>query len=626
MRLGPRRTPRDAAAVVAAAALLNLAYPPFRALLPSFVCLVPLLPAFEQAGGVRRHAARGFWFGALAHAALLNWMAIALWRFRPPAVALFIVVVLGFGVYTAGLFGAVAWIRQRTRLPLIVVFPVAWTALEWMISRQGPLALPWLGLGTSLGAYPILAQPAEAVGARGLTLVVVVVNVALALAWGRRSHPRRALRLLAGVAAAVSIWLGYGWLRLTGLPLRVAGTALLVQPNLDAEQKWDPALQDSLVGATLALSRAGARGHAPDLIVWPEVALPVALAYRPDWAAALRRHAAESGAALVVGGVDLETLDGRRARTYNAAFLVGAGAPGTRPYRKERLVPAFEWFNGITPGRDNPPARTARGVLGLLICHEIAFEGLARERRRGGADVLVNLANDAWFLGTAAPAQHAAHAVLRAIETRAGVLRVDNAGPSGAVDPLGRVKGWTRVGQRTARIVPMVTSDVRTLYVRLGDWVGLACVLGLGAMMAAGWRRPLKHHLADVLPGMEVLVGRDRAVASEGEGAVHHGTQFALGDAAEDLLERRPEHRLLAVEVEQVHAQHANVGLDERQRMEPRGAEPGPRRREPVAAAPGHGPGQAVEHQPAERGQQPAAPGRGLSAHRVQRHIHSSAA
>jgi apolipoprotein N-acyltransferase len=254
----------------------------------------------------------------------------------------------------------------------------------------------------------------------------------------------------------------------------MAGTVLLVQPNIGARQKWDPLIQDSLVRATAALSRdAAARLH-PDLIVWPEIALPVPLAYRPGWTTVLGRHAAESRAELLVGGIEIE--DGH---TFNAAFHFRPGAAPDRTYRKERLVPVFEWLNGVSRGGRDAPAATRLGRAGILICHEAAFEQLARDRRRDGAEFVVNLANDGWFLGTTAPVHHATHAVLRAIETRAAVVRVGNTGPSGVVDPLGRVGRWTSQELAVAVLDTVVTSPLRPPYARWGDWVGAASIVAM---------------------------------------------------------------------------------------------------------------------------------------------------
>src|SRR5256886_13606715 len=68
------------------------------------------------------------------------------------------------------------------------------------------------------------------------------------------------------------------------------------------------------------------------------------------------------------------------------------------------------------------------GRFGVMICYESAFEDLARGYRRRGAEFLVNITNDAWYGRTAGPYQHAAHLVMRAIETRMGIARAANDG------------------------------------------------------------------------------------------------------------------------------------------------------------------------------------------------------
>lgn len=48
--------------------------------------------------------------------------------------------------------------------------------------------------------------------------------------------------------------------------------------------------------------------------------------------------------------------------------------------------------------------------------------------------------NDGWYLDEAGAYQHAAHSVLRAVETRRPVIRSGNNGWSGWIDPLGRIR------------------------------------------------------------------------------------------------------------------------------------------------------------------------------------------
>src|SRR5947209_8013680 len=227
----------------------------------------------------------------------------------------------------------------------------------------------------------------------------------------------------------------------------------------------------------------------------------------PEWDAAVARRARETRTALLTGGLDATFHDDRSYDYYNAAFFYDATGD-RRPYlvyHKHYLVPIVErvpfldprwfrlkWFGGFGKGRGLPLYPTAMGRFGVLICYESVFEDLARAYRRQGADFLVNVTNDAWYGRTAGPYQHAAHLVLRAVETRMGIARAANSGISGTVDPLGRYHDTTALEVETAVAATLRTSDVTTLYVRLGDWVGRLAVLatlGLAGVLAVDkWR------------------------------------------------------------------------------------------------------------------------------------------
>jgi len=73
-----------------------------------------------------------------------------------------------------------------------------------------------------------------------------------------------------------------------------------------------------------------------------------------------------------------------------------------------------------------------------------------------------------------------------------GIARAANSGISGTVDPLGRYHDTTGLEVETAIAATLRTSDVTTLYVRLGDWVGELCVLATlgfaGVLAVDKWR------------------------------------------------------------------------------------------------------------------------------------------
>jgi apolipoprotein N-acyltransferase len=125
-------------------------------------------------------------------------------------------------------------------------------------------------------------------------------------------------------------------------------------------------------------------------------------------------------------------------------------------------------------------------VVGPLICYEDVFPELARNSVLAGSDVLAVLTNNGWFGEGGAAVQHAAHSVLRAVETRRPALRCGNGGWSGWIDEFGAVRSTLtdesgRIFFRGTRTVA-VTRDARwigrrSFYVLHGDWFVLTSVV-----------------------------------------------------------------------------------------------------------------------------------------------------
>ena len=502
--------------VVVGAVALAASYPPFPLPFLSFVAVVPAILLLQDTGADARRAWRwGLRYGIAANGVVLSWIVVALWHFTPLAALGYFVTVLLLGVFTGALFWFVARVRVALpRVPLALAFPVAWTALEWGVGHLRDVAFPWLGLGTSLADAIVMIQWADLAGARGVTLWVAWVNVLVAQAvldWGTwRLVARRLLPATATIVLAVA----YGIWRLRTLPTRPVGQVALIQPNVGSGEKWE-ANPDSQVATLLAMSRqAGAvAGERVDLYVWPESALPGYLPQRPDWTRRVGVFAAESRTPVITGALDVVFTSRQRYQTFNAAFYfdsLGLTTP-YEAYHKHYLVPVVErvpfvpvrwfrslpwlgnWAGGFGRGRRLPLYHAAIGRFGVLVCYESAFEDLTRGYRRAGADFVANITNDAWFGRTAGPYQHASHLVLRAIETRMGIARAANDGVSEFVDPLGRTAHATRLETRAVVTGSLVTSDVQTLYVRLGDWVGLVVVIGTvglaGGVVVERWAR-----------------------------------------------------------------------------------------------------------------------------------------
>ncbi len=500
--------------------LLALCYPPLHPLVLPFAALVPLavwVAALPDGPAGRASARRGVGLFAVVHFGLLfHWLLPALSALTPVGPALFVLGLLLLGSLTVlwgvALHSAVVGLRA----PIWLALPVSWTGLEWTMAHlPGPLAMPWLGLGTTLTAVPEAVGIAELVGARGVTFWIAAVNglAASALLRGRDASGSRGalgraaawLAILLLVAAPV----GWGFWRASTLEIRSVGRVALVQPavpqrvrlDADAVRRGTFALLDELVPS---IPRGSVR-----VAVLPEMVLPIEPGAPGDSVELrrLREYADEVGAPILFGARGRAATGDPSPR--NSAFLMEPGGLADFRYDKRRLVPVVERSLMLplgVPARYRPVGDFAAGTgwsladvegvaFGATICFESAFADIGRGLRAAGADVLVNLTNDAWF-GTgpseargAALWQHPAHLVMRAIETRAGVVRVANVGFSFAVDPVGRLTDVTDPFDPSIAFVDVRTSDVQTLWVRVGDVTGRASAAGLGLLLLTAWLR-----------------------------------------------------------------------------------------------------------------------------------------
>jgi len=499
--------------------LLALSYPPLHLLVPPFVGLVPFalwVHALPGDAEGRRAAVRGsIMFGTVHFGILFYWILVALIWFTSLAILAFVAALLGL-IGIAVLFG---WILHRAvhgvRVPLWLALPVAWVAAEWARAHlPSTIAFPWLDLGTSLTGFPHLVGIAELVGSRGVSFWLALVNglIATAVLRVRDAGGVRAVALPAALTVlAVAAPMGWGVWRAGTLPVRDAARVTVVQPNIPEHIKLDArAGLDSTYASLIRLVPNLGTGH-NDLVVLPEVVLrifPQADIHR-GYVEPLQAWSAFAASAFLIGGLgyegDLSTGD---YTPYNSAFVVDSLGVWDYQYDKRYLVPfvervpllPVEWFGGLQyfggfgVGEGWPLARVNGTDYGVLICYESSYPEGSRRFRLEGADVLVNITNDAWYgreplyARTTALWQHPAHMVMRAIENRVGVARAANTGISMFIDPVGRVYNATNLFEADLRTDVVRTTDVLTFYTRFGDLAGTGAAIAALVLVLASYR------------------------------------------------------------------------------------------------------------------------------------------
>jgi apolipoprotein N-acyltransferase len=467
----------------------------------AFGALVPLLLAIAGTTW-RRAGVLGFVAGLVFWLATIPWVAQTMVRYGSLPWFLATLILLGLVGYLALYWAAFCVVLSqgplRGGVPYVVGAASLWVALEFLRTYL-ITGFPWNLLGYSQHRNLPLIQVAAVTGVYGVSFVVLAVNAALAraiLTWKCWSG---VLAPLATAALLVAGSVGYGWLWPASDAENDSIRIALVQANIDQGVKWDPTWQDQTLTIYGELTREVARQR-PQLIVWPEAAVPFFLREDPRQAL-VQDMARAAGAYLLVGAPDWQAGQPR-----NTAFLIEPGGRMLERYDKRHLVPFGEYvplsqllffvnplaggaIGAFAPGHEATVFATPSGRFGVVICYEAIFPDEVREFFLSGADFLVNITNDAWFGRSAAPAQHLAMAALRAVENRAYLIRAANTGISAIVAPDGRIVQASGLFSRvvlSGAIIPHTGGSFYTWHGDLFAWgtVGLALAIVLAALAA----------------------------------------------------------------------------------------------------------------------------------------------
>ena len=494
--LSLRPSGRRALVLLGTAFFLGLAFPRTDWEGIVWVGLMPLIvDSLRQS--VRHAFAWGWAFGTVFYLVLLRWLNFTFRTYSdipwPLTWGPILALAAYCALYAGGFAAAVAWFGRRSIVWALCASPFLWVAGEWL---RGHLfgGFPWGLIGYSQYARLPVIQIAELGGVYAGSFVIVAVNAAIAgcfvLAW------RPALGGVAIAGSLLGATLIFGLWRLAAPVPPGEVTVAVMQPSIEQPLKFDPAFGPTTLAIYHTLtSRAGAE-H-PDLIVWPETATPTPLRRDPGLLRTLGALSGSLHVPLLVGSIDIDASTPPKVR--NSAFLLTERGIVGR-YDKIQLVPFGEyvplsgligfvrsWAEFIAelePGSNATVFSGPPAPFGVVICYEGIFPELVREFVKGGARLIVNMTNDAWFGRTSGPWQHLAMYPFRAVEHRVAVVRAANTGISAFIAPTGKIVRRVPLYERTTATerVPLRTRD--TLYSRFGDWLAYLSLAVSGALLA----------------------------------------------------------------------------------------------------------------------------------------------
>ena len=474
------------------------ATPPLDITAGILVGLVVLGRALLEGADVRLGARCGFFFGLAANLIALRFVPEVVPRFTPlPAVAGWAALILLAAAQ------ALPWMIAGALTRTLARHVPGWLAYgsAVYVATFVPAIFPWTPAG-GLAEWPVLLQTADVVGERGVSLVIAIacgLGAEALLAAGRAARVLRAT-LAIGIASVLA---GYGMLRMRMIDAARAAapqaSIALVQPDFDASFRWQDQratmMMDRLTASTRHAEAAGAA-----LTVWPESAYPYTLPHGTTQAPSGERAVLHAGVhGPVLTGAYLGKGGGLGT---NSAILVHDDGVIDPAYDKRHLlwfgetVPLADTFpllrrifargGGLEAGTSSVAFQTGAIRFAVLNCYEDTLPVAGREAMEVAPNVLVNITNDAWFVGSAEGELHLRLAALRSIETRRDLLRAVNRGPTSWVDAAGRIRA-RRPGDSGGIVPPLIVPaallEGRTLYARFGD-AGLFVLLGLGLATA----------------------------------------------------------------------------------------------------------------------------------------------
>ena len=450
--------------------------------------------------------ARGFFFAYFYHF-FIYYTFLWLYPFESvgfsKGVAALVTALAWFGISAIhGLVYAVSaplfrLVSQSSCSPAAKAFVFAGT---WMVSEGltnvGTLAFPWSEIHLTQHAFLPAIQSASLFGGHFLSFLIVFVNALAAAAILEASKSKesgmktaffsspRFCAILAAVLFCGDLIFGAVRTAVYSGESDLSVNVSIIQGNILSGEKWQNDSDVKALNKYTSLTLEACEDFSPDLILWPESAVPVKLYKNSTLMSVYEQIAQKTSSAFFVGAFysDREANGG----DINAIVAVGDGEVKT--YAKRHLVPFGEylpWENvigkmipalteinqysgSLIAGKDVGDLEISGHKLTGLVCFDSIFPPLSREGTASGGEAILLATNDSWFKDSAATTNHLAHAVFRAVENGRYVIRAANSGVSALITDKGETVD-SIVALAPGYInesAPLITTE--TVYVKWG--------------------------------------------------------------------------------------------------------------------------------------------------------------
>lgn len=481
--------------------IIGLSYPPLHLGFLAWFGFIPLIHVFLN---VKASQAAKFAFLAsiTANFISLYWIGLNSGAGFLPVFASLVGAILYLGIFWSGLGYFVAYVEKRSSKGLIAL-PFAWVAMEF-IRSLGVLGFPWINLGLTQTEYLPLIQIADTTGSYGISFWIVLINIGFYLAVISKDK-RKYLIITSLIFLLV---LSFGLIRINTIedvnskPIAIA----ITQSNISPDEKWEPEsreenfkLMHGLLDSALNLN--------PDLVLWPESAVPAYLRLSSYRRNPIVAKLAKFNIPLLSGTVDRVIDKNREKKYYNSTIFIKPDG-SVKMYNKIHLVPFAEYIplsgkfpslkklnfgqGNFTPGEEYTVFELDSIKFSNIICYESSMPKLVRNFVKNGAQFITIQANDGWLGKSAGPYQHFELAKLRAIENRVPIVRCANTGISGVINSVGIVEQKISLGEKAIIKAEIFPAQNLTFYTKYGEVFAMICIIIVLIIYASVWINRIK--------------------------------------------------------------------------------------------------------------------------------------
>jgi len=531
---------------VLSGALLGLSFPPSSLGVLACFGLVPLLIVLADIDSIGSQLRYGYVGMLVFHVITLNWTGGYAHMNDPYMMIAGAVTMLAHPLFYFLPLGAYGFARRYLgETAGLVAFPFLWVGYEYTHSLS-EWSFPWITIGNSQSFNLAGIQFINTTGIYGLSLWILVINVLAFVLYSALAQKKwkpfetRSVALTAGILILYFLPRVHGALALSNAPSTPDGldpsqstiTVGIIQSNVDPWEKWNQtgyqtiemylAMTKSLLDDTLM--------PRPDLVLWPETAVPYYLLTKQNESVReyLHREVDVMNVPILTGlphavtyedsttappSAKRSKITGERYDAYNAAALIQPGVEKIPWYGKMKMVPlaervpyadAFYFFDflrwnvgigGWQIGRDSIIFREKKtgARFNTLICYESVYPDLVAAFVKRGAEFISLITIDSWWDRMSGAFQHQQFSIFRAIENRRWIARCAVGGISCYIDPYGRVYDRTELFTKTVLSRTIGRSNELTFYTEHGDWFAVSCLFISGMFVAAAIGQKFKR-------------------------------------------------------------------------------------------------------------------------------------